>query len=174
MVTPGEVPAAGITRSTATLSTSPCSHRQLFAGLLLDDVLGVPVRPVGIVLAAVALLVLAMGGGSAAQRRRKFSLRAECRVALYASGQPRGDFLEQPAVAVGIPERGVGLVAAARRIEAVAADGAEQIGRVGSDVLVARGMEDLPDLDPARDQILARSLDVGNDQIESLRGAGRR
>src|ERR1700752_2414772 len=116
MVTPGEVPAAGITGSTAPLSTSPCSHRQFFAGLLLDDVLGVPVRPVGIVLAAVALLVLAMGDGGATQRGGKFSLRAEAGIALHAAGQPRGDFLEQPAIAVGIPERGVGLVAAARRI----------------------------------------------------------
>ena len=60
--------------------------RQLLAGLLGHDVLGVPVRPVGVVLAAIALLVLAMGGRGAAERSGEFGLRAEACVAFDASG----------------------------------------------------------------------------------------
>ena len=41
----------------------------LLAVLFADDVFGVPVRPVLIVLAAVLLFVLAMGGGRTAERR---------------------------------------------------------------------------------------------------------
>ena len=51
--------------------TTFCSQRQRLAGLLLDDVLGVPIRPVHVVLTAVPLLVLAMGDRRTAQRRCK-------------------------------------------------------------------------------------------------------
>src|SRR5262245_25124286 len=66
----------------------------LLAGLLVDDVGRVPVRPVLVVLAAVALLVLAMGGSRTAERGGEIGLRGEGRVlAVDASGQSRGDFL---------------------------------------------------------------------------------
>jgi hypothetical protein len=45
--------------------------RQFLAGLLGDDVAGVPGRPIFIVLAAVPLLVLAMRSGGAKERRRE-------------------------------------------------------------------------------------------------------
>src|SRR5216683_4470774 len=75
------------------------SRGQLLAGLLPDDVVGVPVRPVRIVLAAGPFLVLAVRGRRTSERGRKLSRRGECRVRFHASGQPRGDLLEQPTVA---------------------------------------------------------------------------
>src|SRR5258705_13167412 len=59
---------------------SRCLRRQRLAGLLPDDVVGVPVRPVRIV-AAGSLLVLAMRGGCASERGRKLGRRGECRIA---------------------------------------------------------------------------------------------
>src|SRR5229473_4031541 len=81
-----------------------CSGRQLLAGLLLDDVRGVPVRPVRIVLAD-PLLVLAVRRRGTPERGCELSRRSEGRVLVHASGQSRGDLLEQPAVAVRIFER---------------------------------------------------------------------
>src|SRR5258708_23186819 len=95
------------------------SNRQWLAGLFPDNVFGVPVGPVRIVLAAVPLLMLAMRGRRTPERAGKVRRRSERRfVRIDASGQSRGDFLEQPAVAVGIPERGVGTIAATVRIRA--------------------------------------------------------
>src|SRR6476659_10033687 len=82
------------------------SQWQRLAGLLIDDVFGVPVRPVRIVQAAVALLVLAMRGRCTAQRDRELGRGGERGVAIYTPGQSCGELLEQPAIAVGIPERG--------------------------------------------------------------------
>src|SRR6266576_6345357 len=91
---------------------SRCLRRQRLAGLLPDDVVGVPVRPVRIVLAG-PLLVLAVRGRRTSERGRELARRGECRVVgVDASGQSRGDLLEQPAVAVRIFERGEGAVAA--------------------------------------------------------------
>ena len=52
-------------------AAQPRSGRQLLAGLLPDDVLGVPVRPALIVLAG-PLLVFAMRGRRASERGREF------------------------------------------------------------------------------------------------------
>src|SRR5690348_999740 len=110
--------------------------------------------------AAVALLVLAMGGGGAAKRCCEIALRAEARVAFDASRQAGGDLLEQPAIAVGIPERGEGAVAAALRIRAVHALASEQILLVGADMHVAGAVKGFADLDAAGDQIVAGGFDV--------------
>src|SRR3954470_24158865 len=100
-----------------------CSCGLLLAVLFVDDVVGVPVRPVLIVLAAVALLVFAMGGGRPAERGGEIGRRGERGiVAVDASGQSCGDFLQQPAIAVGIAERGIRTVAAACRIRAAQPD----------------------------------------------------
>src|SRR6266699_6459617 len=71
-----------------------CSRRQLLAGLLPDDVLGVPIRPVRIVLAAGSLLVLAMRRRRTSERGGEVGRRGECRVRIHASRQSRGDLLE--------------------------------------------------------------------------------
>src|SRR5690348_7054046 len=121
--------------------------RQRPAGLFGDDVFGVPVRPVFIVLAAGALLVLAMGAGGAAKRGRKIGLRGKRGlVRIDAAGQARGDLLEQPAIAVGIAERGVGTVAAALGIRPLHASTSGDVGLVLAGML-AVGMKDLADID---------------------------
>src|ERR1700728_4299987 len=49
----------------------------------------------------------------------------------------------------------------------------EQVGVVRTGVRIAGAMEDLADLNTATEQILAGSLDVGDDQIKPSNGAGR-
>jgi protease I len=79
----------------------------------------------------------------------------------FPSGKPGRDLLEQPAVAVGIAERGVALVGAALRVQARA-------GPVGAKV------EEVTDLYAAADEVIPRRLDVRDDQLQALGGAGRR
>ena len=59
-----------------------------------------------------------------------------------------------------------------RRIRAADARPPEQIRLVRAEVPVALAMERLADGDAARDQIFSRSLDVGDDQVQALGGAG--
>src|ERR1700735_5503549 len=88
------------------------SFRQLFAGLLAHQVLGIPVRPVLIVLAASALLMLAVGRSRTTKRARQILRRGEaCRRGVDAAGQPCRNLLKEPAVAVRIMERGKGAIA---------------------------------------------------------------
>jgi hypothetical protein len=80
--------------------------RQLFAGLLRHHVRGVPVAPVRVALPG-ALLVLAVGGLRTPERARQVACGAErSRGRVDASGQPRRDLPQQPAVAVWVAERG--------------------------------------------------------------------
>src|SRR5882724_11916521 len=154
---------------------SRCSCRQLLAGLLADDVVGVPVRPVHIVLAAGPFLVLAVRGCRTSERGRELSRRGEGRVVgVHPSGQSRGDLLKQPAVAVRIFERGERAVAAVLGIRTANPDPPKQIGLVRADVRVAGAVEHLADLDAATEQLVAGGLDVGDDQVQSLGGAGCR
>src|SRR6201746_722090 len=95
--------------------------RQRLAGLLPDDVVGVPDRPVHVMLAG-ALLVFAVCCRRAPQRGFEFGRRGEGGVgSVHASGQSRGDLLQQPAVAIGILERGERTVTAPRRIRSAEA-----------------------------------------------------
>jgi hypothetical protein len=58
-----------------------------------------------------------MGCGRTAERGGEIGRRRERgAVAVDAAGQSRGNFLQQPAIAVGIAERGIRTVAAACRI----------------------------------------------------------
>src|ERR1700722_5588577 len=118
---------------------------QWLAGLLADDVFGVPVRPVHI-MPACSFLMLAMRGCGAPQRGREFSCRGEVRVTLHTTGKPRGNFLEQPTVAVRIAERGQREVAGAFGVRAGDPDTAEQVGLVGSGVHVAAAVKRLADI----------------------------
>ncbi len=85
-------------------------------------------------------------------------------------GQPRRDLLQQPAVAVRVAERGERAVAGV-----VGRGSADATARADGLELSARrpGVEHLADFDTAGDEFLARSLDVGDDQVEALGGAGR-
>ena len=56
--------------------TGACLHGQCLARLFLDDVVGVPVRPVVVMVAAGPLLMRAMGGSRAPERRCKIAWRA--------------------------------------------------------------------------------------------------
>src|ERR1700709_1067269 len=112
-----------------------------------------------------------MRGSRAPERGCEFGRRGEGGVAgVYASGQSRGDLLEQPAVAVRIAERGKGTVAGViRRGTAHAAAAA-----VGLELGAGRpGVEHLADADTAGDEAGARSLDVRDDQVQALRRARR-
>ena len=53
-----------------------------------------------------AFLMLAVGGCGAPQRGRELCCRGEGRVGLDTTGEPGGNFLEHPAVAVRIGEGG--------------------------------------------------------------------
>ncbi len=73
---------------------------------------------------------------------------SECRlVRVHASGQSRGDLLEQPSVAVRIAKRGERAVAAMLGIETANPEPPKEIGLVCSSMQVAGGVEQLTDLD---------------------------
>src|SRR5580704_16112970 len=61
-----------------------------------------------------------------------------------------------------------------RWIWAADSDPPKQVGLVRASVHVASAMEHLADLNAAPEQILSRGLDVSNDQIKALSGAGSR
>src|SRR3954466_13157571 len=82
---------------------------------------------------------------------------------LDVSGQSRGDFLEHPAVAIRVAERGVRGVALSLRI--CAGDQALSFGMMEYAVGV---VEWLADCDASTKQVLAGGLDVGNDQMQPL------
>jgi hypothetical protein len=101
------------------------SRWQWVAGALAKDIVGVPVGPVCIGVAC-SLFMLAMCRCGASQRGRDLRGRVEGRISLDAAGQPRGNFLEQPAVTIGIAERGKRQIAAAPGVRAVGPNTAEQ------------------------------------------------
>src|SRR6266540_3471167 len=123
------------------------SRGQFLAGLLAHHVVGVPVGPVR-VCRADALLVLAVGGRRAPHRARQVACGAErSRGRVDAPGKPGGDFLEQPAVAVRVAERGEREVAA-------------MLGIRTADPAVRAGVEDLAHLDAGGDQPDPGAADV--------------
>ena len=149
------------------------SRWQRITSLLANDVLGVPIRPVRIMHAS-SLFMFAMRGRGTPQRSREFCCRGEGRVGLCATGKTCGNFLEQPTVAVRVVERGQREVAAVFWVRTANPDTAEQVRLVGSRVHVAAAMKGRADLHTTIEQFLARGLDVRDDQIESLGGAGGR
>src|SRR5664279_2112657 len=86
------------------------------------------------------------------------------------AGQPRGDLLEQPAVAVRVAERGEGAVA--RAIGRRAADATVRAGELEPSASLPF-VEHLADLDTARHQLVAGYLDIGDDQVPNLSRTGR-
>ena len=105
------------------------------------------------------------------KRLRQVVHRSERRLrGVDAAGQPGRDLLQQPAVAVRVAERGERAVAGVfgRR----SADAT--VRAVGLELGARRlGVEHLADLDTAGGELVARSLDVGDDQVEALGRAGR-
>jgi hypothetical protein len=87
---------------------------------------------------------------------------------LDASGQTRRDLLHQPGVAVRVAElneRAVGAPVGRRAADA----------GVGVDAVAERAfVEDVADVDAARDEVRASGLDVAEDEVVVLRGPGRR
>src|ERR1700753_1390791 len=118
-------------------------------------------------------LVLAVRRRRAPKRGRKLSWRGEGRVCLHASGQSRGDLLEQPAVAVGIAEGSERAVAAMLRIDAGNPKSAEQIWLVLAGMHIAGILKHFADRDAASEEFVAGGLDVGDDEILSPGRAGR-
>ena len=115
--------------------------------------------------------MLAVGGRRAPHRARQVRGGCECRLSgVDPAGQPRRDLLQQPAVAVRVAERGEGAVAGV-----IGRGPADATARaVGLELSARRpGVEHLADLDTAGDELVARSLDVGDDQVEALGRAGR-
>src|SRR5580704_18602878 len=148
------------------------SFRQLLAGLLADHVLGVPFWPVRVGLPR-PRLVLSVGGRGAPKRARQIVRRREGRRrGVNATGQPRRDLLEQPAVAVRITERGERAVAAMLGIRTGDPEPPKQVGLVRAGVHAAGVVENLADLDAASEQLVAGGGDVGDYQVQALGGAG--
>src|SRR5947209_4526422 len=87
-------PPPCLVRGLKRLSSNGHSGRQVLPGLLADQVFGVPVRPVLVMPAAGALLMLAMGGAGPAQGRGEFGGAAEAGLAFHPAGQAGGDLLE--------------------------------------------------------------------------------
>ena len=93
-------------------------------------------------------LMLAMCGGGAPQRGRKLGRRVELGlVRIDAAGQPLGDFLQQPEIAVGIGEGRKRRIALPLRVETSHAA-----------ARAVAGMEDVADLDALRNELGARRL----------------
>ncbi len=117
-----------------------------------------------------ALLVFAVGGLRTPKRARQVRRGRECGLSgVDPAGQPRRDLLQQPVVAVRIAERGEGGVGGV-----IGRGAAEASARaVGLELRARRpGVEHLADLDAVRHEIVARGLDVGDDQVQALGRAG--
>src|SRR6267378_4318853 len=141
-------------------SRSSRSLRRLFAGLLRHHVLGVPVGPVLVALPPGALLVLAVGGLGTPKCARQIVHRSESRRrGVDATGHPRRDLLEHPAVAVRITERGERAVAAMLGIRTADPEPPKQVGLIRASVHAAGVVEHLADLDAATEQLAAGGLD---------------
>jgi hypothetical protein len=145
------------------------SFRQFLAGLLAHHVLGVPIWPVRVGLPD-ALLVLAVRGRGAPKCARQVVRRGKGRRRrVDATGQPLGDFLQQPAVAVGICERNEGAVAEMVGLWAADAD-ADALKPAGGSFSTVK---DLACIDALSDELLPRNLDVGDGEEHCLRRTGR-
>jgi hypothetical protein len=117
--------------------------------------------------------MLSVGGRGAPHCACQIVRRGEGRGrGVDATGQTRGDFLKQPAVAVGITEGGERTIAAMLGIRTAHADASKQEGLVRA-LVHAFAVEHFADLD-AIEQLFAGGLDVGDDQVQALGGAGRR
>src|ERR1700730_11763970 len=161
--------------STTLWPSQMCVHslRQLRPSLLRHHVLGVPVGPVR-VRRANALLMLSVRHRRAPHRVRQVVRRSEARRrGIYDAGQPRRDFLEQPAVAVRIFERRERAVAAVLGIRTADAHTSKQEWLVRARVH-AFVVKHLANLDATIEQLFAGGLEVGDDQVHALGGAGRR
>jgi len=108
--------------------------------------------------------MLSVRGRGALQRLRQVGRRCVHRDAGDTPRQPRRDLLQQPAVAVGIAEGDERTVAAMLGIRTADPEPPKQVGLVRASVHAA-GVEYLGRVDAVRDQFVARSLDVGDDQV---------
>src|SRR6266436_9965050 len=111
-------------------ATQKLSLRQLFAGLLAHHVLGVPVRPVRVGLPRPRLVLPVRGRRTPKRARQIVRRRKGRRRGVDATGQPRRDFLEQPAVAVRITERSERAVAAMLGIRTADPGPSKKVGLV--------------------------------------------
>src|SRR5258708_1038035 len=144
------------------------------ARLLTNHEVRVPIRPV-LIVRTDPLFMISMRHRGPPECGGKFGRCGECRVGrIDSSGQSRRDFLKQPAIAIRIAERGKGPVAAMLRIRTPDPQPSEEEGLVRSGVDGASVVEYLANLNAAAEQFLPRRLEVGDDQIQSLRRAGRR
>src|SRR5690349_24361168 len=97
--------------------------------------------------------------------------RGECRAACVdTTGQARVDFLEEPAVAVRIAERGERAVAAMLEVPTADPKPPEQVWLVRAGMRIAGVVERLADRDTPTEQLGASGLDVGDDEIQPLGG----
>src|SRR5271169_4112305 len=139
------------------------SLRQFSAGLLADHVLGVPVGPVRVGLSR-SRLMLPVRSRRTPKGARQIGCRCECcRSGANAARQARGNFLKQPAVPVRIMKRSERAVAAMLRIRTADTDTPEQVGLVRPRVHSVGSVEHLADRHAVAAQLVAGSLDVGND-----------
>src|SRR5580698_4881649 len=153
---------------TRLLRVSSYLFRQLGARLLCHHVGRIPVRPILVALTPHALFVFAVGGRCAPKRARQVAYGSEgCRGRIDAAGQSGGDLLQQPAVAVGIAERGEGAIAAMLRVCAADSQPSEQVRLVRAGKLIT-GVEHFADRGAVAEQFGACRSDVRDDQVESL------
>lgn len=144
-------------------------ERQRSSRLFLDNVFGVPIRPVDVVPASGALFMLAMRCARTPQRRRELCRRTECRAGRFdPSRQAFGDLLQQPAVAVRVSERRERPVAPTFWVSTLCTLAAEKVVLVFPDIDTGRVMEYFGDLHPIREQLLACRRDIGDDEVETL------
>ena len=114
--------------------------------------------------------MLSVAGCSAPARGRELSRRFERRhVRVRVTGQSRSDFLEQPAITVGIAERGVRAITPSLWLRPAEASFLASMVEYTTGV-----MEQLAHLNAANERFVANCNDVGHDEIKSLRRARRR
>src|SRR5580658_10390062 len=105
---------------------------------------------------------------------QKLCQRRDVQIAESTSGQARCDLLQQPAVAVGIAEGGERAVAAMLGIRTADPEPPKKVGLVRASVHAAAVVKHLGYVDAERDNLGPRSLDVGDDQVQTLGRAGCR
>ena len=147
-----------------------CHPRQHLSGLFAHYIFGVPVRPVGVSLPE-PFLVLPVGLCRTKHRLGKILRGCERGVARNAPGQPSGNFLQHPAIAVRILERNKGLITKTLWLRAT--DPYPNSGKPARSPGFT--VKYLGCLDALRDKLLPGRLDIGDDQqhCPSRTGYGR-
>src|SRR5215471_11997883 len=137
------------------------------AVLTRDHVGGIPSRPVVLRSRRFVLTVMFL---CLSQKLRHCG---NVKIAEPPSRQPFCNFLQHPAIAIRIMERGEGVITGMLRVRTAGPKSSKQVGLVRTGVHVA-AVKHFADFDAATQQLFSRGLNIGDGQVHALGGPRRR